>query len=79
MGAGVTAVMAPRCYTFLQTKQLVGLLAGMRGAAEYERLSENYGLATIGMDSQSVIHLLIVFFIIVGNISYFVTRKGKSK
>lgn len=79
MGAGVTAVMAPRCYTFLQTKQLVGLLGGMKGAAEYERLSENYGLATIGMDSQSVIHLLIVFFIIVGNISYFVTRKGKSK
>lgn len=31
MGAGVTAVMAPKCYSYLQTKQLVGLLGGMKG------------------------------------------------
>jgi hypothetical protein len=75
MGAGVTAVMAPRCYSFLQTEQMVGLLGGMKGAAEYESLSENYGWATIGMGPQSIIHFLIIFFILIGNISYFATRR----
>ncbi len=32
--------------------------------------------ATIGMDSQSLVHILIMFLIIVGNIAFFVTRKG---
>jgi len=77
MGAGVTAVMAPKCYSYLQTKQLVGLLGGMKGAAEYEKLSKNYGRAMVGMDPQSIIHLLIIFFIVIGNIGYFVTKKSK--
>jgi hypothetical protein len=75
MGAGVTAVMAPRCYTFLETEQMVGLLGGMKGAAEYESLSKNYGWATIGMGPQSIIHFLIIFFILIGNIGYFATRR----
>lgn len=78
MGAGVTAVMAPRCYSFLQTKQMVGLLGGMKGAAEYESLSKNYGWATVGMGPQSIIHFLIIFFILAGNIGYFAT-KGKRR
>jgi hypothetical protein len=79
MGAGVTAVMAPKCYSFLQTEQLVGLLGGMKGAAEYEKLSQNQGRATRGMDPQSIIHLLIIVFIILGNIGYFVGKKQKMK
>lgn len=75
MGAGVTAVMAPKCYSYLQTKQMVGLLGGMKGAAEYERLSLNYGQATRGMDPQSIIHFLIIFFVFLGNLGYFITRK----
>jgi len=77
LGAGVTAVMAPRCYSFLQTKQLVGMLGGMKGAAEYEKLSSNYGRATVGMGPQSIIHFLIIFFLIAGNIGYFASKKGK--
>jgi hypothetical protein len=77
MGAGVTAVMAPRCYSFLQTKQLVGMLGGMKGAAEYEQLSSNYGRASVGMGPQSIIHFLIIFFLIVSNIGYFASKKGK--
>ncbi|MCJ7507431.1 MAG: hypothetical protein MUO85_01715, partial [candidate division Zixibacteria bacterium] len=65
------------CYSYLQTKQLVGLLGGMKGAAEYEKLSKNYGRAMVGMDPQSIIHLLIIFFIVIGNIGYFVTKKSK--
>jgi hypothetical protein len=77
MGAGVTAVMAPKCYSYLQTKQLVGFLGGMKGAAEYEKLSGNYGMATVGMDPQSIIHFLIIFFVLMGNVGYFITREKR--
>jgi hypothetical protein len=79
MGAGVTAVMAPKCYSFLQTKQLVGLLGGMKGAAEYEKLTQNPDKAIRGMDPQSIIHLIIVAFIILGNVGYFVSKAGKDQ
>jgi hypothetical protein len=77
MGAGVTAVMAPKTFSYLQTKQMVGLLGGMKGAAEYEKLSRNEGRATRGMDPQSIIHMLIIAFIVLGNIGYFVSRGRK--
>ena len=78
MGAGVTAVMAPKCYSYLQTKQLVGLLGGMKGAAEYERLTKNPGRATRGMDPQSIIHFLMIVFIVLGNVGYFVSKRRKN-
>ncbi|MGB2769427.1 MAG: hypothetical protein WBC88_06850 [Candidatus Zixiibacteriota bacterium] len=77
MGAGVTAVMAPKSYSFLQTGQMVGLLGGMKGAAEYEKLSRNPGMATRGMDPQSIIHVVIIIFIVLGNVGYFVGKRSK--
>ncbi|MBN2619851.1 hypothetical protein JXB22_02080 [candidate division WOR-3 bacterium] len=81
VGAGLTAVMSPKYYPFLQTGQLSGLLSGMKGAAEYESLilqygyAKNLGRADTGMNSQSLIHILIIIFIILGNIGYFFSRK----
>jgi hypothetical protein len=77
MGAGVTAVMAPKFYSYVQAKQMTGLLGGMKGAAEYEMLVNKPAMALIGMDSQSLVHMLIIFFVVVGNIAYFVTRGKK--
>ncbi|MGB2989635.1 MAG: hypothetical protein WBC98_06715 [Candidatus Zixiibacteriota bacterium] len=77
MGAGVTAVMAPKSYSFLQTGQMVGLLGGMKGAAEYEKLSRNPGMATRGLDPQSIIHVVIIIFIVLGNVGYFVGKRQK--
>lgn len=75
MGAGVTAVMAPKSLSFVQANQLVGLLGGMKGCAEYEGLLGRGARATRGMDSQSMIHLLIVVFIIMGNVGYFASKR----
>lgn len=75
VGAGVTAVMATDAYPFLQAGQLDGLLGGLSGAAEYEVLVKEPGSAKAGMDAQSVVHLLIIFLIILGNIAYFGTRR----
>jgi len=75
MGAGVTAVMAPKFYAYVRADQLIGLLGGMKGAAEYEYLVEAEGMATSGMVAQSMVHMTIIAFIIIGNISYFATRR----
>jgi hypothetical protein len=72
-----TAIGAPRYYQYLQTGQLVGLIGGMKGSAEYESLVEHHGLATIGMDSQSTAHLLIIAFVILGNIIFWMEKRRK--
>lgn len=81
LGAGLTAVSAADAYPYLQTGQLTGLLAGMKGGAEYEVLvqkngySKAYMPAVAAMDSQSLAHVIIMFLVIIGNIAYFATRK----
>lgn len=80
IGAGVTAVGAPKYYAFVGSGQLTGLLGGMKGAAEYELLADAQGLAEKGMGMQSLAHLVIILMVIVGNISFFAGRwsqKGK--
>lgn len=83
VGVGLTAVMAPKYYPFLQTGQVSGMMSGMKGAAEYEKLVFEHGYATelgtaeTGMNSQSMIHLLIIILIILGNIGYFFSRRKK--
>ena len=83
VGAGVTAVMAADYYPYLQTGQFTGMMAGMKGAAEYEVLNERAGYTTAfktagqGMDSQSLVHILIIGAIILGNIFFFIRRRKK--
>jgi len=76
MAAGITAVMATDLYPYLQTGQIIGLINGLRGAAEYEALIKHHGLGVLGMSAQSIAHLWIIFLVIVGNIAYFATRRA---
>jgi hypothetical protein len=77
--AGCTAVMAPDLYPFLDSGQLGGLLGGLAGAAEYETLIERPGSASKGMSAQSMAHLVIAIFVILGNIAYFAARRTASE
>ncbi|MBU1318221.1 MAG: hypothetical protein KKG33_02190 [candidate division Zixibacteria bacterium] len=77
MGAGVTAVMAPKFYAYVRADQLVGLLGGMKGASEYEHLVGAEALATSGMGAQSLVHLTIIGFIIIGNVAFFLGRRKR--
>ena len=85
---GPTAVAAPKYYAYLNAGQMVGMVGGMKGAAEYERLlaadhpelaqiyrSTRGFTATKGMDAQTVIHFLIILFILIGNVAYLVTKR----
>lgn len=78
LAIGVTAVMATDFYPYFQTGQLVGLINGLRGASEYEHLIGRPDRAALGMSSQSVAHMVIILFVILGNIGYFVTRRRKA-
>ncbi len=77
IGGGVTAVSGPEMYPYIQSGQLVGLLAGMKGAAEYELLLEKPGLGTSGMVAQSYVHLMIVVFIIFANVAFLIEKKKR--
>jgi hypothetical protein len=48
----------------------------MAGAAEYETLVDAPGLATRGMDAQSLAHVFIALMIVLGNLAFL--PEGKS-
>jgi hypothetical protein len=72
-----TAAMATSFYPFLSSGQMIGLLGGLKGAAEYEMLINKPGMGQRGMDAQSVCHLVIILLVVAGNIGYF-TRKASA-
>jgi len=76
MVSGCTAVSAPEYYPYLQSGQLRGLLGGMAGAAEYEKLRGEKGQATRGMDAQSLAHLFVALCIVMGNIVQWTKRRS---
>jgi len=89
---GPTAVGAPKYYAYLNAGQLVGMLSGMKGAAEYEKLlaarypdlgrfyrTTRAFTATKGMDAQTVIHFVIILFILIGNAAYMSHRAALRK
>lgn len=79
VGAGVTAVSAPKYYSFVSSGQMTGLLGGMKGAAEYEQLVSKPAIAMRGMGIQSLVHLLIIGLVVAGNLGYFLGRKKGAK
>ena len=73
MVLGSTAVMAADYYPYLSSGQIKGLIGGMKGAAEYERLVGFVGDARHGMDAQSLVHVIVVALVLLGNIALFAT------
>lgn len=72
------SVSVPGIMPLVQAGQVKALIAGMKGAAEYEVLINHPGSASAGMDAQSFTHALIILFMVLGNIGYYVNKK-KSK
>jgi hypothetical protein len=83
MVAGTTGPQAPDLLPYFPN-QLAGMLAAIKGAAEYEQVLLNYhehlrenentqvGLRRMG--AQTVAHVLMVLLIAAGNVIYFVGR-----
>ncbi len=79
LGAGNTAVQAPQMYPYLRAGQLVGLLGGLNGAAEFEKATNIIGKGTKFMVSQSFAHVIVIAFIIIGNAAYFLGEKRREE
>ncbi len=89
LSTGCTSIQVTDIMPYVENDQIRGILAGMPGAAEYESLVEaelqkmeisgKPGEASGMMAAQSIAHVIIVLFIIFGNISYFITRKKNRK
>ncbi len=90
VAVGCTAVSAPKYYAYLRAGQMMSLLGGLKGGSEYEKLLvDKYEFARelyerpdikiksamAGMDVQSIVHLIIIAFIIFGNAMYFLMKK----
>jgi hypothetical protein len=74
---GCTAVVAPDLYPYLQAGQIEGLVGGLKGSAEYETLIGKPGVGSVGMPAQNVAHIVILLFIVFGNVGYFVLKRKK--
>ena len=74
---GATAVMTSDYYPYLSSGQVKGLIGGMKGAAEYERQMGLFGDARRGMDAQSLVHVVIVLLVIVGNVALFMSGRAR--
>ncbi len=75
--AACVTVSVPQTMPFVNAGQVKALLGGMRGAAEYETVMGKPGPSVAKMDAQSLGHLLIIAFIIVGNVAFFLDKKAK--
>ena len=93
LSSGCTSIMVTDAIPYVESGQLKGILAGMPGAAEYEKMVYDYmiveqqnnnlninkevvikkGKAYARMSAQSVAHLLMVIFIIIGNLAYYLS------
>ena len=75
IAAGVTGVIISQMYPYLQTEQLIGLMPGLMGAAEYETLIDTPAKATKRMSVQSFVHLLVFGLVILGNVAFFIQKR----
>lgn len=75
LGYACTGVMAPEAFPYYDAHQIVGVLKGLAGAAEYEELIHHPGVALQRMPAQSSAHVLIILLIVLGNVIYFRARR----
>ncbi|MFQ6616751.1 MAG: hypothetical protein ACE5HZ_08340 [Fidelibacterota bacterium] len=79
LSTGTTSIQVNEVIPYVNSGQVKGIIAGMPGAAEYEALIERKGLGQAGMDAQSIAHVVIVLFIVLGNVTFYIERKRARK
>jgi hypothetical protein len=79
LAIGVTGVSTAQYYPYLGSRQIFGIMGGMLGAAEYEELADNAGNAKDAMRVQLPAHLVIIAFVVMGNIGFFATLRKRKR
>lgn len=76
---GATAVQTPQYFPYYSSGQVVGLIGGLRGAAEYEKMADFEGTAIGGMEAQSFAHFTIAGLIVLANILTFLQYRRRRR
>lgn len=76
---GISTGMMGSATVYVQSKQAIGLVPGLQGAAEYEKLTGQLGYATTAMDSQSLAYITFISAIVLGNIFHFMEKRRAQK
>lgn len=74
---GTVTVSVPSIVPYYNSGQVKGVMGGVSSAAQYELLCNKPGRGAAMMDAQSMGHLIIIFFIALGNVGYFMSKKEK--
>lgn len=75
MITGCIGVSVPGMIPYMNSGQLSALMPGLTVSAEYEVLLNKPGLAVAGVDAVSTSHLLVVMLVVLGNVTYFMTKE----
>ena len=85
IGLAPTSVMIPEAFNYLDSGQLIGMVPGLVGAGEYEsKLQSEYpdtkpSKASAFSNSASFAHLLIIAFILLGNVAMILERRQRRR
>jgi hypothetical protein len=85
LAMGMTGVQAADYYPYYQSGQMFGIMGGMKGAAEYEHLAAKEGPlantvpAVEAMKVQIFAHVVIIGFIVIGNIGFFLDKRARRR
>ena len=75
---GCLSMMTTSIKPYYDSGQLAGIMDGIKGAADLEFLTGHPGDAIVSSDILTFTQTLVLIFIIVGNVSWYMTRKGAS-
>jgi len=79
MMVGSLGVSLPGNLPYIASGQYISLLRGGRGATEYQRLLNIMTPADAqGADAMTMSHVVVLAFLLVGNIGYFATKRPKA-
>lgn len=77
LAIGTVGPGTPLYMVYVSSGQLIGLLNGLAGAAEYEFLAGVPGKALAAMDAQSIGHGFFVLLMMLSNVVFFVSRRSR--
>ena len=75
----IAAINSTTCYSYIDSRQIVGMLVGARGGAEYETLVHRPGKGVDIIVAQSFGHLLIILAIVVANVAVYAGRRAERR
>ena len=79
MYIGDVAVQVAGNSNLLRSGQCKGILPGLSGAAQYEKLIGEPGLGVKLMDAQSLGHVIVIVLVILGNVGYRLKMRNAKK